>query len=335
MTNQQLRWGILGCANIAERAVIPGIRGSKTGVVAAIASRSEGKAKETAERLDIPVYYSSYDALLEDDSIDAVYIPLPNHLHMEWTVKAAQAGKHVLCEKPIALNAEEAQVMADACAKAGVVLAEAFMYRHHPRYDHIKELIASGEIGDIRGIHGTFTFNGAANKENVRFVKEWGGGSIYDVGVYPISAARLILDAEPEAVTCRAMFSPEHGDVDMMASGLIEFPNDVSLTFDCGMWADFRNTLEILGTKGRIEVPSAFIGSPNFIVHSKGTRREVEMPEVDSYALQADDVAEAVFGVKQQRMAPADAVLNMRVVDACLLSARERKRVQMIGGERS
>jgi len=329
MAELKFRWGILGCAGIAQRAVIPGIKESSTGVVAAIASRDEAKAKETAASHDIPKAYSSYEALLADDDIDAVYIPLPNHLHCEWTVKAAEAGKHVLCEKPAALNAEEAAAMADACAKAGVVFAEAFMYRYHPRYAKIKELIAAGEIGELRGIHGAFTFNGAANKGNVRFVKEWGGGSIYDVGVYPISAARLITGQEPEAVTCRALFSPEHGGVDMMASGLIEFPNDVSLTFDCGMWAEFRNTLEILGTLGRIEVPSAYIGPQNIVLYRKGERTELEMPTLNTYALQADAIAAAAYGTAPLPFEPQDAILNMRVVDACLQSAHERTRVQL------
>jgi len=329
MSQRKLRWGILGTANIAERAVIPGIRGSETGEVVAVASRSEDKAKEMADRLGIPKWHGSYEAMLADADIDAVYIPLPNHLHMEWTIKAAEAGKHVLCEKPIALNAEEAQRMVDACEKAGVVLAEAFMYRHHPRYDQIKDLIASGEIGDLRGIHATFTFCNPNDKGNVRFKKAWGGGSIYDVGVYPISAARLILGMEPEAATCRALFSPEHDDVDMMASGLIEFPNDVALTFDCGMWADFRNTVEILGTKGRIEIPFAFVRDPNYIVYANGERREVEVPDLNTYSLQADNFAAAAFGTGAQKFEPSDAVLNMKVVDACLTSARERRRVEI------
>ncbi|WP_309118347.1 Gfo/Idh/MocA family oxidoreductase [Paenibacillus sp.] len=329
MASRQIKWGILGCSSIGERAVIPGIKGSESGVVAAIASRTEAKAKETAERLEIPKAYSSYEALLADDEIDAVYIPLPNHLHMEWTLKAAEAGKHVLCEKPIALTAAEAERMAEACERAGVVLAEAFMYRLHPRYEKIREMIAAGDIGELRGIHGTFTFNGAANKSNVRFVKEWGGGSVYDIGVYPISAARLVTGLEPEAATCRALFSPEHGDVDMMASGLVEFPNDVSLTFDCGMWAEFRNTLEILGTTGRIEVPSAYIGPQNIILHAKGQSTELEMPTLNTYTLQADAFARAVNGEAPLPFAPQDAVLNMRVVDACLKSAREKARVTL------
>ncbi|GAB2694430.1 Gfo/Idh/MocA family protein [Paenibacillus thermoaerophilus] len=327
-----LRWGILGCASIARRAVVPGIRASRTGVVAAVASRSLDKAEAFAEAAGIPQAYGSYEALLDDPDIDAVYIPLPNHLHKEWTIRAAQAGKHVLCEKPAALNADEAREMVEACRQAGVHFAEAFMYRHHPRYRRIREIIASGEIGAIRGIHGAFTFNNAGDSANVRYRRDWGGGSLYDVGVYPISAARYILGTEPEAATVHAYFSPEHDGVDMMASGLIEFHGSVALTFDCGMWAHGRNTLEILGTEGRIELPSAYVCPPDrpsaFDVVVRGERRTETMPAVNQYALQADDFAEAVWG--GAALFPADdAVRGMAVIDACLKSARERARVAL------
>ncbi|MBE1441892.1 Gfo/Idh/MocA family protein [Paenibacillus sp. OAS669] len=333
MSQTKLRWGILGCAGIAKRAVIPGIQQSQTGVVSAIASRGEEKAKETAAQLNIPVHYGSYEALLEDDQIDAVYIPLPNHLHKEWTIRAAEAGKHVLCEKPFALNAAEAEEMIAACAKAGVKFAEAFMYRHHPRYAMIKDVIQSGEIGTIRGIHGAFTFNNAKDANNVRYKQFMGGGSLYDVGVYPISAARFILEQEPQAATVHAFFSPEHDNVDMMASGLLEFADGVALTFDCGMWAAGRNVLEILGTEGRIEVPSAYVVRQNaddhFFVTVKGERREVSVPYVNQYALQADDLGRSVLEGKPQKFDPSDALLNMRVIDACLKSAQERVRVTL------
>lgn len=328
--SKKLRWGVLGCAGIAKRSVIPGIQASQTGEVVAIASRDAAKAKETAEQLNIPAAYGSYEELLRDATIDAVYIPLPNHLHMEWTIKAAEAGKHVLCEKPLALNASEAARMVEACASAGVHLAEAFMYRHHPRYEAIKNIIASGEIGEVRGIHGTFTFNNAKDSANVRYRKEWGGGSIYDVGCYPISAARLIMGEEPEAVTAHGLLSPEHDGVDMMASGLVEFAGGVALTFDCGMWADFRNTLEVLGTEGRIEVPSAFIQGPSFFVHTKEGRREVEQPELNAYSLQADDFAAVVWKEREPRFAPSDAIANMKVIDACLSAIHERKRIEIV-----
>ncbi|MNI09680.1 Glucose--fructose oxidoreductase precursor [compost metagenome] len=331
MSSNPLRWGILGCAGIAVRAVIPGIRASETGIVTAIASRDLTKSQETANTLNIPTAYGSYEELLADPNIDAVYIPLPNHLHKEWTILAAQAGKHVLCEKPFAMNAAEAEEMVEACESAGVQLAEAFMYRHHPRYTQMKEIINSGEIGDIRGIHGAFTFNSSGANANVRFHRHMGGGSLYDVGCYPISAARYLLEREPEAATVHAFLSPQHDEVDMMASGLIEFSGGVALTFDCGMWAAGRNNLEVLGTLGRIEVPSAFVSpqdaGSNFFVITKDGRREVEAPVVNQYALQADDLAHAAWGNKQLRFKSNDAVANMRVLDACLKSAYERIRV--------
>lgn len=332
MAKKQLRWGIVGCANIAIGSVIPAIQQSETGVVAAIASRSLDKAQETAAKLNIPTAYGSYEELIADPDIDAVYIPLPNHLHREWTIRAAQAGKHVLCEKPLAMNAEEAEEMIEACKQAGVLLAEAFMYRHHPRYERMIEVIRSGEIGQIRGILGSFTFNNAGDKDNVRYRADWGGGSIYDVGCYPISAARLLFGAEPVSACVTAFFSPEHDHVDMMAQGVIEFPGDVALTFDCGMWADFRNKLEILGTEGRIEVPWAFLNPSDgegFYVVKRGERREEGHLQTNQYTLQVDDFARSVFGEQPLRFAPEDAVSNMKVIDACLKSARTKTKVEI------
>ncbi|WP_419874104.1 Gfo/Idh/MocA family protein [Candidatus Pristimantibacillus sp. PTI5] len=333
MTTKKLKWGILGCAGIAKRAVIPGLHLSTLNEAAAIASRDGEKAKKTAEDLNIPVAYSSYEALLEDDSIDVVYIPLPNHLHREWTIRAAEAGKHILCEKPLALTEKEAYEMAEAAAKAGVLLSEAFMYRYHPRYDMIKKIIDEGQIGEVRGIRSAFTFNNAGHKENVRYRKEWGGGSIYDVGCYPINAARLLLGKEPEAVTVQALFSPEHDDVDMMASGLVEFEGSVSLTFDCGMWAAFRNPLEVLGTEGLIEVPSAYLsnepGLANFYVSTKDGRKEIEVPFMNTYTEQADHLARAITSGQPLQFGASDALKNMKVIDACLLSARERTRITL------
>ncbi|MDF2722758.1 MAG: oxidoreductase protein [Paenibacillus sp.] len=330
MAQSKLRWGILGCANI-NRSVVPGIQKSRLGEVTAIASRSADKAKEHAEKYGIPQAYGSYEALLADDSIDAVYIPLPNHLHKEWTIRAAEAGKHILCEKPFAIDAEEAEEMVAACEKHGVKLAEAFMYRHHPRYAKVKEIIASGEIGTIRGLRGTFTFNNSGNTTNFRNNVSMGGGSVYDIGVYPISAARLVLGQEPEAATAHAFFSPQHGGVDMMASGLLEFADGVALQFDCGMWAASRNTLEIVGTDGRIELPSAFVCPPDtasvFHVITKSGRREETQEIVNQYSLQADDLSASVLEGTPLAFASTDAILNMRVVDACLESARTRSRV--------
>ncbi|MGG1876089.1 Gfo/Idh/MocA family oxidoreductase [Paenibacillus cisolokensis] len=332
MSAPKLKWGILGCASIAKRAVIPGVANSRLNEVAAIASRDEEKAKKTAEELNIPTAYGSYEALLEDPSIDVIYVPLPNHLHKEWSIRALEAGKHVLCEKPLALTEAEAAEMADAAERTGMHLAEAFMYRHHPRYDMIKKLIAEGAIGEVRAIHSAFTFNSAGNPGNVRFRKDWGGGSIYDIGCYPINAARLLLGQEPQAVTVQALFSPEHDHVDMMASGLVEFEGSVSLTFDCGMWAAFRNPLEIIGTEGIIEVPHAYTfpeGGGHFFLTAKGERHQMDVPHVNAYSEQADELAEAIISRRPLRYPVADAVHNMRVIDACLQSAHERTRITL------
>lgn len=330
--SRKLQWGILGCASIAKGAVIPGLQKSQFNEVYAIASRDLDKAQTTAEQFNIPKAYGSYEALLADPDINAVYIPLPNHLHKEWSIRAAEAGKHILCEKPIALTASEASEMAEAAAKAGVVLSEAFMYRYHPRYDMIKDLIRTGSIGEIRAIHSSFTFNNAGDAQNVRYRKDWGGGSIYDVGCYPIHAARLLLEQEPEAVTVQAFFSPEHDDVDMMASGLVEFENSISLTFDCGMWATFRNPLEILGTEGVIEVPHAYAipaGGDHFYLRKNGERQLITVPLANAYSEQGDHLANVILNNAPLRFDAEDAINNMKVIDACLLSARERVRVTL------
>ncbi|MFD2117352.1 Gfo/Idh/MocA family protein [Paenibacillus yanchengensis] len=331
MSTKKLRWGIMGNAGIARGSVIPGVQLSELNEVAAIASRNLEQAQQTADKFNIATAYGSYEELLQDETLDIIYIPLPNHLHKPWTIKALEAGKHVLCEKPITLTAAEAEEIAVVSEKTGKLVAEAFMYRYHPRYEQIKQIMASGEIGDVRHIYSSFTFNNAGDSKNVRYKKEWGGGSIYDVGCYPINVARLLLDAEPEAATVHALLSPEHDHVDMMAAGLLEFPNHIALSFDCGMWAAFRNPLEILGTKGKIRVPSAFVtgspGSGNFFVEADGVEREVVVEHKNAYALQADHLARAVKGESTLSFSIDDAVKNMKVIDACLKSAEERIRV--------
>ncbi|MCM3635377.1 Gfo/Idh/MocA family protein [Paenibacillus camelliae] len=335
MSNQKIRWGVLGCASIAKRSVVPGIQGSQLNEVRAIASRSLEKSLETAKELNIPVAYGSYEELINDQELDAIYIPLPNQLHKEWTIKAMKAGKHVLCEKPIALTHKEAEEMLLVSKEMGVIVAEAFMYRYHPRYERIKQLIADGAIGDLRLIKGSFTFNNGDSTDNVRFVKEWGGGSLYDVGCYPISAARYFLDREPIAATMQAMFSEKHGGVDMMAAGLVEFPGDVSLLFDCGMWAAFRNPMEILGTKGRIEIPHAFLGKNenegNYYLHTDQGVEEMKAESLDTYSLQADAFARAIYGEQPLPFPLEDAIANMKVLEACLQSAENGTRVTLNG----
>lgn len=329
---QKLRWGIMGCAQIATGSVMPAIMDSRAGIIRAVASRGLEKSSAVAAEFGIEKAYGSYEELLEDREIDAVYIPLPNHLHREWVIRAAEAGKHVLCEKPIALNSQEATEMVDACNEAGVHLAEAYMYRHHPRIAQLQDIIASGEIGELRTIRGTFTYNDATDTTNIRFKSAWGGGSLYDIGCYPLSAARLLFGAEPEAVTVHAKFSPEHDNVDMMASGLVEFPGGLSLIFDCGMWAYNRQLLEILGTEGRIEVPMPFNArdeDAEFFVYTGDGVRRVDAIGANPYTRQVDDFAATVLEGKKW-FAPEDAILNMQLIETCLASARRRERISML-----
>ncbi len=231
-----LRWGILGCAQIAAKAFIPSVRASDLNEIVAVASRDQAKARTFADANGIPAAYGSYMELLTDTSVDAVYIPLPNHMHEEWTIHAAFAGKHVLVEKPMALTERQAVHMVQACEQSGVKLQENVMYRHHPRYDRVKEIIRSGDIGTVRAVNGVFTSDRSVMQGDFRFRQEMGGGSLYDIGCYLFSAARYVLDEEPIAVTTQALFSLEHGGVDMMASGILEFPGDVGMTFQCGLW---------------------------------------------------------------------------------------------------
>jgi D-xylose 1-dehydrogenase (NADP+, D-xylono-1,5-lactone-forming) len=337
VTDRRLRWGVLGTAGIAG-TVVPAIGRSEHGRVDAIASRDLGRAREQAGELGIPTAYGSYGDLLADPAIDVVYIPLPNFLHREWVLAAVAAGKHVLCEKPLAITADDAQEMVDAAGAADVVLAEAFMYGHHPRYDILHAVVRSGEIGEVRSITGTFTFDATDEPDLTVFAGHPGGGAIYDVGCYPLHAARTLLGAEPVAVTAHAQVSPAHGSADMMTCALVEFPDGVSLLLQCGMWAADEDGLRITGSKGRIEMPSAFFAAPGaegFTVQVGEARRDVEVPHADHYTLQADRLARAVLFGEPLRYPPGDPVRGAAALEACAESLRSRARVAVtLPGER-
>ncbi|WP_068619494.1 Gfo/Idh/MocA family protein [Paenibacillus tuaregi] len=329
--NEQIRWGIMGCAGIAKDCVMPAIAESSNGVIEAVASRGIEKSKALADQHEVQKAYGSYEELLQDPEVDAVYIPLPNHLHMEWTIKAAEAGKHVLCEKPIALSAWEAERMIKACSDAGVLLAEAMMYRHHPVLQRAQRLVTGGGVGELRVIRGSFTYNNPGQLDNIRYRADWGGGSLYDVGGYPLSAARYFTDLEPEAVTVNSFFSKDHDGVDMMSTGLVEFAGGLTMTFDCGMWAEERRCLEIVGSEGRIEIPHAFSGKEQsgYYLFSSGELQEYREAAVNAYVRQIEDFGKAVLGHMPQLFPPEDALQNMRLLEACLVSARERRRVSL------
>lgn len=325
----RLRWGVLGTAGITA-TVVPAIARSEHGDVVAIASRTLDRARDQARLLGVPTAYGSYEDLLADPAIDAVYIPLPNFLHREWVLAAIAAGKHVLCEKPMAITAVEAQEMVDAAHAAGVVLAEAFMYGHHPRYDRLHEILRSGEIGQVRSVTGTFTFDASDEPDLTIFSGHAGTGAIYDVGCYPMHAARTMLGTEPLAVTAHAQVSPAHGSVDMMTCALVEFPGGVSLLLQCGMWTADEDSLRILGSKGRIEVPSAFFaaaGAEGFSVQVGDERRLEQVPTVDHYTLQADRLARAALFGEAMRYPAQDPVWGAAALEACVRSLRTRSRV--------
>ncbi|MFS0788914.1 Gfo/Idh/MocA family oxidoreductase [Shouchella sp. 1P09AA] len=331
MMAKQLTWGILGTATIARQSMVPGIIESKTGSIQAVASRNLEKAEAFAKEFSIPRAYGSYDELLADPSIEAVYIPLPNHLHKEWVIRAARAKKHVLCEKPIALNQSELEEMKRVCDEQGVFLLEAFMYRHQTRYAHIKEAIENGAIGELRGIRSSFSFNNSEALENFRMKKAYGGGSLYDIGVYPLSLARMIFDEEPEAITVHSYSPASHDEVDMTAAGLVEFQNGKFLIFDCGMWAAYRNDAEILGSTGRITIPNPFTGgSEGYRLFQNGDEQQVDVEDWNHYAKQADYFAEVLWGEKSLSAGVKDSLANMRLLDRALASHENRKRMVLL-----
>ena len=285
----KLQWGILGTARI-NRSLIPPLRLSYRNELRAVASRTLERAEEYAHEWDIPEAIGSYDALLAHPDIDAIYIPLPNSLHAEWTIKAAQAGKHVLCEKPLALSVEEVDAMITATEKSGTVLIEAFMYRFHARTLHIKEMINTGVIGDVHHIKGAFTF--PLNRPgDVRWDADMGGGSLWDVGCYPLNFSRYLLGTEPIHVYGHSV----NGDsgIDLSFTAQLLFPGDISVQFDCGFRSQFRMHMEITGDKGSIFVPMAFKpGQRSYIHVSRGNN--VEYIAIDGNLLYMDEVEHMV-----------------------------------------
>lgn len=328
---KKVSWGILGCAGIAERALIPAIHGASNGRLLGIASRNSRKAKEWAARFDIPKVYADYAALLDDPDIDAVYIPLPNHLHQEWSVRSARAGKHVLCEKPMAMNAAEARKMAVAAAKAGVLLMEAFMYRFHPRTERAVRLLASGAVGEVRSVRSVFTFLFDAASDDYRWRPESGGGSLFDVGCYPVSAARLVFGVEPVSVFARARLHPQHR-VDVEAEILLEFPGEKFASLGCGFESQFRSSLEIAGSEGRLSLERAF-SAKHFDTEIRlmnGDRtRAIPFPATDQYTCMIEHFGEGVLRGHPLRFQPDDAVANMRILDAAFRSMRTGRPVRL------
>lgn len=322
-----LNWGLLSTARI-NRALIKPLRASKRTRLLGVASRSLPSAEAYAREWDIPRAYGSYDDMLADPEIDVIYNPLPNHLHAEWTVKALRAGKHVLCEKPLALTLEEVDAIIAASRETGNIAAEAFMYRHHPQTLKVKELVDGGAVGRAQLIRGAFTFM-LTREGNYRFVREYGGGSLWDVGCYPISFARMIVGEEPAEVFGSQVAGP--GGSDESFFGQARFDNGVFLQFDCGFKSPPRSFIEIVGERGTIHIPNPFKpGLKNEIYLKREDKQEtIRINGGELYAGEVEDMCDAALDGKAPRVSLADSRGNAAVILKLFESAQEGRAIQI------
>jgi D-xylose 1-dehydrogenase (NADP+, D-xylono-1,5-lactone-forming) len=328
---KKVRWGVLSTAKIAQREVIPAIQRAENAEVAGIAS-SSGKAAEVAAKFKIPKSYLEYEEMLQDPEIDAIYIPLPNHLHKKWTIEAAKHGKHILCEKPASLSGEETREMVDFCREKNVKFMEGFMYQFHPQHDRVREIIAAGEIGEVKFMRASFSFFLALREGNIKTDPNKGGGSIYDVGCYGIHAIRNVLKSEPTEIQVHGEMDPEY-QVDTSAFGYMKLQNGVTAYFDCSFDMTFRAEYEVIGTKGLIKVPRAFRpdnhgGEGLIIVQSDGAARE-EKISGDIYKLEVEHISQVILEDKEPSYSGENAIQNMRVIHACYESLKSGKMVKM------
>ena len=322
-----VRWGVLGVADIAVRKVIPGMQLSSQTPVVAIASRNLARAQRAATALGIPRAYGSYEELIADPAVEAIYNPLPNHLHVPWTIRAAEAGKHVLCEKPLALTAFEAERLIEVRDRTGVRIAEAFMVRTHPQWAAVRELIAEGRVGELRLVTGHFSYF-RRDAGDIRSRLDWGGGALMDVGCYPITLSRWLFGEEPTAVIATIERDPEW-KVDRLTSALLRFPSGQA-SFTCATQLVHHESMQMFGTEGRIELPVPFTPAPAHecrIIIDAGQQpggagaETITLPAVDQYRLQGERFSEAVRGVGTVPVALEDAIGNMSVIDALFRSA--------------
>ena len=324
-----LRWGILSCANIAVGKVIPGMRSSTRSEVLAIASRDRARAEATARALGIPRSFGSYEELLADPDVDAVYIPLPNHLHATWAIAAARAGKHVLCEKPLAMTAGEAQAIVDAGQDARVVVMEAFMYRQHPSWVAVGDLVASGRIGPLVAVDSWFSYH-LEDPTNIRNIRAVGGGALYDIGCYSVNLSRMLFGDEPRTVAASIVRDPVSG-VDILTSALLTFATGTA-TFTSATRVEPDQRVSIYGTAGRIEIEIPFNIPPDrpsrvFVIAGGDPPvapavDTLEFAPADPYGVQADRFAEAVLDGAPVPITGADSVANMRVIERLFEAAR-------------
>ena len=325
--SKKIRWGILGAASIAVKQVIPAMQTSEFCEIAAIASRSLEKAERTSKDLNIPKFYGSYDELLSDSEIEAVYNPLPNHLHCEWTTKAALAGKHVLCEKPLGLNAEEVRRLIEVRDRTGVKIEEAFMVRSHPQWLKVRDLIRSERIGKLQAITGFFSYFND-DKSNIRNKIEMGGGALMDIGCYCVNISRFIFEDEPRKVASLIERDAET-KVDKLTSALLDFRAGHA-TFTCSTRLVPYQKMQFFGTRGRIEVQIPFnipFKTPTRIFIDDGANlygeniETLEFEAVNKYTIQGDLFSQAILESSKQMISLEDSFANMAVIDAVFRSA--------------
>jgi len=315
----KLRWGILGCARISRRGLIPGIRSSQRTVLHALASRELSTAQAWAAEFSVPRAYGSYESILADPEIDAVYLPLPNELHRQWVFAAADAGKHILCEKPLALNASDARAMVEYCQTRDVLLMEAFMWRHQPRTASLLRLVAEGAVGDLRLIRSSFSFPIEPN--DWRLDSARGGGALWDVGCYGVSTARLFAGAEPDSYGAAAHFNSS--DVDLSLSACLRFPNGILGQIDCSFEQPFRCEYELVGTTGVITVPDAYLppARPTATLRSGESVKDLVFDGHNQYGEMVDAFARSIE--KKELSHPSeDGLQQMIALDAILKAAR-------------
>ena len=324
---RRLRWGVLSTAKIGRTKVIPGIQRGERSEVVAIASRDAALARRVADELGIPSAHGSYEALLADPDVDAVYLPLPNHLHKPWTIAAARAGKHVLCEKPLALTARDAEEMIEACDREGVQLMEAFMYRLHPSWVAVRELVASGRVGRLQAVQSWFSFYND-DPANIRNIPEAGGGALYDIGCYCVNLSRMLFGREPTEVT--GTIVRDATGTDVVSAGTLSFGDGIA-SFGCSTRAESDQRVEIYGTEGRISIAIPFNippdlrttirlaagGDPPVAPHIE----TLTFDAADPYTIEADAFAAAVQGDQPVPVTPDDAVANLRVIEQLLAAS--------------
>ncbi|WP_346857853.1 Gfo/Idh/MocA family oxidoreductase [uncultured Draconibacterium sp.] len=320
----KVRWGILSTAKIGVQKVIPAMQNGKLISVDAIASRNLQKAKEVAELLSISKSYGSYEELLQDPDIDAIYNPLPNHMHVPWTIRALEAGKHVLCEKPIGMDAQEAQLLLEATQKyPHLKVMEAFMYRFHPQWQKVREFVQTGEIGEVATINSFFSYYNIA-PDNIRNQADIGGGALMDIGCYCISFPRFIFNEEPEQLVADMDFDPLM-KTDRLSSAILKFPKGKTSTFTCSTQLMPYQRAIIFGDKGKIEVEIPVNAPPTETVkitlETKESKQVFAFEPIDQYTLQGEAFSKAIIENTEVPTPLTDAVNNMKVIDAIIKSS--------------